>query len=204
MRLALGASRRPVIIADTQDNPGAGGTGDIVGLLRALLDAKAPDAVFALLYDPDAARQAHALGTGAVASFKLDAHSQAVPEAPVEAEFMVETLTDGHITAAGPMYRGNRWNIGATALLRRGGVHVLVSERWLQAADNAVLRHAGIQPEDHAIIVLKSSVHFRAEYEAIAGMIIVAASPGLHLADLRAYPYRNLRAGVRVSFSFGL
>jgi microcystin degradation protein MlrC len=198
VRLALGSTgRRPVIIADTQDNPGAGGTGDTVGLLRELLDARAPDAVLALLHDPDAARQAHQLGTGAVASFRLGAHSHAVPETPIEAEFAVETLTDGHITAAGPMYRGNRWDIGATALLRHGGVRVLVSERRLQAADSAVLRHAGIQPEQHAIVVLKSSVHFRAEYESIAGSIIIAASPGLHLADPGAYHYRQLRAGVR-------
>jgi microcystin degradation protein MlrC len=186
-----------VIIADTQDNPGAGGTGDTIGLLRELLDARAPDAVFALLHDPDTARRAHQLGTGAVASFRLGAHSQAVPETPIEAEFAVETLTDGHIIAVGPMYRGNRWDIGATALLRHEGVRVLVSERRLQAADTAVLRHAGIQPEQHAIIVLKSSVHFRAEYDSFAGRIIVAASPGLHLADLRSYHYRHLRAGVR-------
>ncbi len=197
VRQALAAMRRPVVIADTQDNPGAGGTGDTVGLLRALLAAEAPDAVLALLHDPDAARRAHALGVGAAARFRLGAHSGAVPETPVEAEFMVETLTDGRITAIGPMYRGNRWEIGNTAVLRRGGVRVLVAERRLQAADSAVLRHAGLAPEDHAIVVLKSTVHFRAEYEAIAGTIIVAASPGLHLADLNAYPYSGLRPEVR-------
>ncbi len=197
VRLALRAARRPVVIADTQDNPGAGGTGDTVGLLRALLDAGAPDGVFALLHDPEAARLAHALGVGATARFRLGAHSGTISEIPIEASFTVETLTDGRIAAAGPMYRGNLWEIGATALLRRDGVRVLVAERRLQAADTAVLRHAGIRPEDHAILVLKSSVHFRAEYEALAGTIIVAASPGLHLADLTACPYRALRPEVR-------
>ena len=197
VRLALGAARRPVVIADTQDNPGAGGTGDTVGLLRALLDARAPDAGFALLFDPDAARIAHALGVGAVARFRLGAHSGAVAEAPVEASFTVETLTDGRIEAVGPMYRGNHWEIGATALLRRDGIRVLVAERRLQAADTAVLRHAGIRPEDHAIVILKSSVHFRAEYEALAGTIIVAASPGLNRADLTTYAWRALRPDVR-------
>ena len=32
-RLALGA-RKPIVIADTQDNPGGGGHGDTTGLLR--------------------------------------------------------------------------------------------------------------------------------------------------------------------------
>jgi microcystin degradation protein MlrC len=96
------------------------------------------------------------------------------------------------------MYRGNRWALGATAVLRDRGVRVIVSERRLQAADTAILRHAGIMPEAVGIVALKSTVHFRAEYEAIAAEIIVAASPGLHLADLRAYPYRHLRPGLRV------
>jgi microcystin degradation protein MlrC len=119
VRLALTASR-PVVIADTQDNPGAGGTGDTVGLLRALLDAGAPDAVVALLHDPEAARLAHALGAGAVGRFRLGAHSGTVGEAPVEGEFIVETLSDGRITAMGPMYRGNQWEIGATAVAAAG------------------------------------------------------------------------------------
>ena len=197
VRQALAAPRGPVVIADAQDNPGAGGTGDTVGLLRVLLEVSAPDAVLALLHDPAAARLAHTLGAGATARFRLGAHSGAVDEAPVEAEFTVERLTDGHITAVGPMYRGNRWEIGATALLRRGGVRVLIAERRLQAADTSVLRHAGIDPAACGIVVLKSTAHFRAEWEDIATRIIVCAAPGLHLADLCAYPYRRLPPELR-------
>ncbi|WP_426955656.1 M81 family metallopeptidase [Muricoccus radiodurans] len=197
VRQALRTPRGPVVIADTQDNPGAGGTGDTVGLLRALIAQDAPDAVLALLHDPEAARLAHRLGEGAEADFRLGAHSGAVPEIPVEARFTVERLTDGRVVAVGPMYRGNTWALGATALLRHRGVRVLVSERRLQAADTAVLRHAGIDPKAVPVIVLKSTVHFRAEYEVLAERIIVAASPGLHLADLRGYAYRHLRPGLR-------
>ena len=32
----------PVVLADTQDNPGAGGNGDTTGLLAALLARRAP------------------------------------------------------------------------------------------------------------------------------------------------------------------
>jgi microcystin degradation protein MlrC len=198
VRRALRSERRPVVIADTQDNPGAGGTGDTVGLLRALIEHDAPDTVLALLHDPDAAREAHRIGTGASARFRLGAHSGAVPEQPVEEVFAVEALSDGHIVATGPMYRGNTWEIGAAALLRHRGVRVLVAERRLQAADASVLRHIGLEPRALGIIVLKSTVHFRADYEAIAGEIIVAAAPGLHLADNRAFAYRRLRPGVRL------
>jgi microcystin degradation protein MlrC len=188
---------RPIIVADTQDNPGAGGAGDTVGVLRALIEADAQDAVLALLHDPAAAQQAHVRGEGWTGPFQLGAHSGTIAEEPVSLEFTVDKLTDGVVTATGPMYRGNVWNIGQTALLRHRGVRVIVSELRLQAADSAILRHVGLDPLRLKIIALKSSVHFRADFQPMAGAIIVAASPGLHRADNRDNPYVRLRPGIR-------
>ena len=56
---------RPVVLADTQDNPGGGGTGDTTGLLAALIEARAEGAVLALLCDPGLAAAAHRAGVGA-------------------------------------------------------------------------------------------------------------------------------------------
>jgi microcystin degradation protein MlrC len=42
---------KPVVIADTQANPGGGGPGDTTGLLRAIPVAKAKGAVFGALID---------------------------------------------------------------------------------------------------------------------------------------------------------
>ncbi|MCC6991527.1 MAG: M81 family metallopeptidase [Acidobacteria bacterium] len=190
-------SGRPVVIADTQDNPGAGGTSDTVGLLHALIDERASDAVLAILHDPPAARQAHALGVGRSATFRVGGHSGAIAEAPVVGEFVVEALGDGRFVATGPMYGGNRFDIGATALLRQGGVRVIVAERRLQAADTSILRHVGLDPAALRTIVLKSTVHFRADFAPLAGAILVAVAPGLHLADNAQYDYRRLRPDVR-------
>lgn len=189
---------RPVVIADTQDNPGAGGAGDTVGMLKALLDADAEGSVLAILNDPAAARLAHGIGVGARGRFDLGAHSGSVSEEPVTGVFSVEALGDGRILATGPMYGGNRWNIGATALLRKGNVRVIVAERRLQAGDTAILRHVGLEPTELRIIVLKSSVHFRADFAPIAERILVAAAPGVHLADNSHYAYRKLRKDVRL------
>jgi len=51
MRLCASAEG-PVILADTQDNPGGGAASDTVGVLTALVEADAQDAVVALMYDP--------------------------------------------------------------------------------------------------------------------------------------------------------
>lgn len=188
---------RPIVIADTQDNPGAGGTGDTPGMLRALLEEDAQEAVLALLHDPMAARRAHELGEGKTAAFKLGGHSGAVQDPPVDAEFLIERLSDGHFVAVGPMFRGNAWNVGATAVLRRGGVRVVVAERRMQAHDTALLRGVGIDPAQQRIIVVKSTVHFRADFGPLAGDILIGVAPGIHLADNNAYAYRKLRPDVR-------
>ncbi len=55
---------RPVVIADTQDNPGGGGDSNTTGMLRALLACNAEEAAMGLMVDPQAARAAHAAGAG--------------------------------------------------------------------------------------------------------------------------------------------
>ena len=56
---------RPVVIADTQDNPGGGGDSDTTGMLRALVACNAEGAAMGLMVDPAAAAAAHAAGAGA-------------------------------------------------------------------------------------------------------------------------------------------
>ena len=57
MELAKTATR-PIVIADTQDNPGAGGDSDTTGMLRALVRNNAERAATGIIYDPQAAKAA--------------------------------------------------------------------------------------------------------------------------------------------------
>ncbi|MFX9069622.1 MlrC C-terminal domain-containing protein, partial [Acinetobacter baumannii] len=58
MRQSNSASRT-IVLADVQDNSGAGGTSDTTGVLRALIEGGARDAVIGHLVDPAAAQIAH-------------------------------------------------------------------------------------------------------------------------------------------------
>ena len=53
----------------------------------------------------------------------------------------------------------------------------------MQALDQAILRHVGVEPSECPILVLKSSVHFRADFAPIAERIIVGVAPGPVVAD---------------------
>ncbi|HWA41562.1 MAG TPA: M81 family metallopeptidase, partial [Hypericibacter adhaerens] len=52
-------SAKPVILADTQDNPGAGTNSDTTGVFAALVRAHAKGAVVGLVCDPESAARAH-------------------------------------------------------------------------------------------------------------------------------------------------
>lgn len=188
---------RPVILVDTQDNPGAGANSDTVGLLEALIRNRANGAVVAMICDPEVTAAAHEAGEGVSLTIGLGAKSGLPGHRPLVASYRVERLGDGNFLATGPFYRGNRVQLGPMALLSIDGVRIVVSSRKQQAADQAIFRHLGVEPAEQKILALKSSVHFRADFEPIAEAILIVAAPGPNPADHRVLPYRCLRRGLR-------
>jgi microcystin degradation protein MlrC len=197
MDLAAHATR-PVIIADTQDNPGAGGDSDTTGMLRALVRNKATRAAIGVIHDPASARAAHVAGEGATVTLALGGKSGISGDAPYQASFVVEKLSDGNFTAPGPYYGGRDMEMGPSACLRIGDVRVVVGSHKAQLADQAMYRFVGIEPTAQAILVNKSSVHFRADFGPIAEQIIICAAPGAMPADTAALPWTRLRPGMRI------
>ncbi|MEO8038771.1 MAG: M81 family metallopeptidase [Betaproteobacteria bacterium] len=190
---------RPVVIADTQDNPGAGGNSDTTGMLRALVGADAQRAAIGLIVDPEAARAAHAAGEGIYVELALGGKSRVPGDAPFQGRFCVERLSDGRFTCTGPFYRGARMALGPSACLRIGGVRVVVACEKPQLADQEMYRFVGIEPTREAILVNKSSVHFRADFAPIAEEILVCKAPGPMLADPADFPWKRLAPGLRIS-----
>jgi microcystin degradation protein MlrC len=84
------------------------------------------------------------------------------------------------------------------AALRQGGVVVVVASRKVQAADQEMFRHLGLEPATAGIVALKSSVHFRAHFQPIAEAVLVVAAPGPMAADPASLPWRRLRPGMRL------
>lgn len=191
IRLAAGDGTGPVVIADTQDNPGGGGTGDTTGMLRALVDGQAKGAVMVHIADADACAAAHAAGEGATIDVALGGKSSPQYGAPVEGPWTVLRLGSGAFTGVGPMYRGNPIALGPVALLERDGVKVIIAPRKMQASEPGLLLHLGLHPEELPILVVKSSVHFRGAYQAMARAIIPALAPGAVEADLSRLPYQH-------------
>jgi microcystin degradation protein MlrC len=196
-RLARDASR-PIVLADTQDNPGCGGTADSTGLLQALIAAGVEDAVLGFLCDPAAAQQAHAAGEGQTIRIALGGHSGPAGVTPLEADYRVERLGNGRFRTTGKVVGGRDSDLGPMALLRLDGVRIVITSKRMQAFDQAPFQHVGIEPAREKILALKSTCHFRAEFEPLAEKVIVVIAPGYYLADPSVYPFTRLRSGVRL------
>jgi microcystin degradation protein MlrC len=197
MELARHA-RKPVVIADTQDNPGAGGDSDTTGMLRALVRNNATRAAIGVICDPKSAKAAHAAGVGATVTLALGGRSGIAGDAPYKDTFIVENLSDGQFVATGPYYGGRDMDMGSSAALRIGDVRVVVSSHRAQLADQSMYRYVGIEPSEQSILVNKSSVHFRADFEPIAEKLIICAAPGAMPADTASLPWTRLRPGIRI------
>lgn len=201
---AAAAADRPVVIADTQDNPGAGGDANTTGLLRALIAAGAgrrlPGRVaLGLLFDPEAARAAHAAGLGATLELSL---GRAVPtwdgtltDAPVSARVEVAALSNGVVPLHGPMTAGATARLGPCARVRVDGIDVLLASAKMQMLDLDLFRFLGVEPGAMKLLVVKSSVHFRAAFAPVASTIIVAKAAGPMAADPGDLPWRHLAPG---------
>jgi microcystin degradation protein MlrC len=205
--LALADSaERPVVVADTQDNPGAGGDSNTTGMLHALLAQGAgrrfPGQVaLGLMFDAEAGRAACAAGVGATLDLAL---GRAVPtftgkasDPPLRGRFTVRAVSDGRVTLKGPMMTGLTVSLGPSACLEIEGVRIAVVGGKKQLMDRELLRMVGIQPEQQRIIVVKSSNHFRADFTPIASRILVAKAAGPMAAEPADLPWKHLPADIR-------
>jgi len=196
------APGKPVILADLQDNPGGGGTSDTTGILQALVKQGAQRALLGLLCDPDVAAEAHEIGIGNAFSAELGGKMGGPGDGSFLGDFQVEALSDGIFDFTGTIYGGITANLGPMALLRVNqqecDVHVLVGSRRCQCLDLAIFRHIGADPCDFAIVSVKSTVHFRADFEPIAAAVIPVQAAGSHPCQLQDVLYTNLRPQTRL------
>lgn len=189
----------PVVIADVQDNPGAGASADTTGLLRELVLQNAPTTILGLLHDPLSAAKAHDMGQGAV--FEAEIGGRGPGDTPFVPQVRVHHLSDGQCRYTGEMYGGGVATLGPSAALELIGsqIHVIVTSIRNQCLDLAQIRLFNLEPEEARIICVKSTTHFRADFELIAQKVLICAAPGQFPCQLKDVHYTKLRRGVRVT-----
>lgn len=80
----------------------------------------------------------------------------------------------------------------SSAVIRVGGIEILLVTIPRQILDLQQFRAFGIDPQSKHVVALKSMHHFHAAFEPIAGHIIVCGSGALCTPRYDRLPYRNV------------
>ena len=183
----------PLIFADGSDNPGGGAPCDGTVALQAMLDADLPGGAAGVLYDPATVQQAHEAPVGSRIRVQLGGKTDQKHGETIEADAIVEQVSDGLFRYHGEMMHDVEESMGPSARLRIGNVQVVVSSIRRQCLDTAMLRTVGLEPADCRLLVLKSAVHFRADFGSLAAKIVDGDTPGIHRPDFACFEYQRVR-----------
>lgn len=190
---AMDAPEGPIVLGDFADNVGAGAPGDGTHILQKLIEMKANNVGITLIADPETVEKAISAGVGSVVNVTLGGKTNPIAGKPVKTRAVVKTIADGKLIYKGPLFYGQQLGIGRTVLLEIDGVEAVVSERRAQPLDLEFFRRFGVEPLDKKILVVKSSVHYRAAYNAIAKKIITVDAPGVVAPNLKQLSFKNVR-----------
>ena len=142
------------------------------------------------MVDELAAKRAFEAGVGATIQTTVGGTLDPGRFTPQLITAKVRLLADGRFRSES---FGEEWYAGPTAVLEVGGVKVIVVSLRSQTLDPEMIRFVGIAPERERILVVKSSIHYRAAFEPIAREIIEVDAPGLSSSNLTRFSFTNVR-----------
>ncbi|MBM3534096.1 MAG: M81 family metallopeptidase [Alphaproteobacteria bacterium] len=196
MALAAGRDvKKPALLfADVADNPGGGGRGNTTWILGAFHKAGAEGVLLGIFNDPALAAEAHDKGKGAAFTARFNRDEADQFSKPFTAEATVEALHDGNVVGRRGVVAGRSLRYGKTALLKVGGVRVVVISIRQQCCDPVAFEMFGLDIAKARSVIVKSRGHFRAGFDEFFadGNIVEVDVPGLTTPVLSRVPYRNL------------
>lgn len=175
--------RTPVVLSDSGDNPTAGAAGDVTSLLRMMLEDVFishldPPAVFQAIYDPETAEECFELGVGKSIKGTLGGW---IDSSPVEFEGTVEALSDS--------YGETHTRI---ALIRTGGIDVVVTEDHVGCYEPEMMEALGINPSRSLVITVKLG-YLEPELKKLAASSVLVLTEGATCEELEKLRYEKVK-----------
>lgn len=165
---------RPIILADSGDNPTGGGVGDRADVLKALLARSVGDVLIAGITDRPAVERCFAAGAGAQVSLKVGGSlDPASPSVEVEAD--VVFLDDPGSAAE------------QQAVIRIGGITLVLAARRRPYHNIADFNRLGLDPTKVRLLVVKSG-YLSPELAPIANPNLMALTDGVINQDIENLP----------------
>jgi microcystin degradation protein MlrC len=180
--------------ADVADNPGGGGRGNTMYLLRAFAEAGVSGAYVGIIYDPDLAAEAHGHGQHYNFTAQFNRAETTKFSESWSAPARVAALSDGDCVGRRGIYAGQRLMLGKCAALAVGGIMVVVVSHRLQCADPIFFEMMGLDVRQARSVAVKSRGHFRGGFDEFFGpeQIVEVDLPGLTSPMLNRFEWTRL------------
>ena len=165
---------RPIILADSGDNPTGGGVGDRADVLKALLARSIDEVLIAGITDRPAVERCFAVGAGARVSLKVGGSlDPASPSVEVEADVV---FLDNPGSAA-----------DRQAVVKIGGITLVLAARRRPYHNIADFTRLGLDPTKVRLLVVKSG-YLSPELAPIANPNLMALTDGVINQDIENLP----------------
>ncbi|THF72909.1 M81 family metallopeptidase [Cohnella fermenti] len=174
-------SAGPIVVSDTGDNPTAGAACHVTLVLERLLERGADRTLVAVIADAASYRACLEAGAGAKVELALGSRRpDAADHLPVSAEVL--SLHPGIDPDGRDKQRSN------AAVVRIGGIDVIVAERRMAVYDPGYLERLGLDARSYRLIVVKSG-YLSPEYRQLSSRALFALTPGHTSIDLKNIEY---------------
>ena len=194
---AKALDRGPVILLDHADNAASGGTQDTMAVLKEVIQQGLEDVAMFGVCDPEAVDEMAITGVGNRIALRLggkvEMPSIGLRGEPLEISGIVRALTDGDFVVTTAMGRGTIESMGKTAVLDTGNVQIVVCSRNSEPFDLGCFRSVGIEPTQKKYLILKSRIHYRAGFRAIARHELPCDGVGVTSSDNSLFEYKKVR-----------
>jgi microcystin degradation protein MlrC len=180
----------PLVIADQADNAGGGAPADSTFVARAIIERGLTEVGLALFYDPQAVAFCHDVGVGAEIDLRFGGKLGPSSGDPLDVRATVRGLAR-NATQVG---LSGLVGIGDAAWIEVAGVHFILCSQRTQCFHPTAFTALGLDPTTLRSIVVKSTNHFRAGFDAIATDVVYVDAPGAIRSDFAAIPYQRFKA----------
>lgn len=188
------------VLVEPSDNIGGGAPGDCTGLLRALIERRIPNAAICI-NDPAAVQSLSSLAVGTRITLPIGGRGSRLDAGPLSLEVELLRRGDGKFELEDKQSHlasicGDRFDMGLCAVVRHGGLTILLTSRKTPPFDLGQWRSQGINPEELRVIGVKAAVAHRQAYDKIMSETHTCTTRGPCSSDSRVFPYTRLRRPV--------
>ncbi len=188
------------VLTEPSDNIGGGAPGDGTGLLRAMVAADLESAAVCIC-DPGAVTELSPLDPGNRTLLGIGGRGSRFDQGPIELDVVLVSRSEGRFELEDKhshlaSMSGDIFEMGPCAVVRSGGIVILLTSERTPPFDLGQWRSQGIELHELKFIAVKAAVAHRRAYSAVASREIAVDTPGPCSSDLSRFDFHHAKARI--------